>query len=380
MAFAITWLTIPSIVHISRVKGLYDNPNGRTSHFKPTPTLGGIAVFAGIILSTVFFAGTYFIFELKYIITGLIIVFFMGVKDDILIIDPLKKFAGQIFAIVLVAFFADIRITNLYGLFNIEQLPYIVSLLLTFFVYIVIINSFNLIDGIDGLAAGTGILTSSIFGIWFWLNGNIAYTIFSFSIAGSLLAFFYFNVFSKNNKLFLGDSGSLIIGLVMGVLTCRFLQPDLISNGMYIQSAPAVAIGILIVPLFDTFRVFILRIIQGKSPFTADKQHLHHRLLQLGNTHLQATLILISVNLIFVVLSYLLQGIGIVWLTSVIIGLASLMSYILTILVKKKTNEADFLYYFLEIRREINKKKRTIKISEKGVVLSPRQKVNSDLN
>jgi UDP-N-acetylmuramyl pentapeptide phosphotransferase/UDP-N-acetylglucosamine-1-phosphate transferase len=239
----------------------------------------------------------------------------MGVKDDILIIDPLKKFAGQIFAIVLVAFFADIRITNLYGLFNIEQLPYIVSLLLTFFVYIVIINSFNLIDGIDGLAAGTGILTSSIFGIWFWLNGNIAYTIFSFSITGSLLAFFYFNVFSKNNKLFLGDSGSLIIGLVIGVLTCRFLQPDSPGNGFgYIQSAPAVAIGILIVPLFDTFRVFILRIIQGKSPFVADKQHLHHCLLQLGNTHLQATLILLSVNLIFIVLSYLLQGIGIVWL------------------------------------------------------------------
>ena len=168
----------------------------------------------------------------------------------------------------------------------------------------------------------------------------------------------------------------------MGVLACRFLQLDLTSFGVgYIQSAPAVVFGILIVPLFDTFRVFILRIIQGKSPFVADKQHIHHRLLQLGNTHLQATLILISVNLIFVVLSYLLQGIGIIWLTSVIFGLASLMSYILSFLVKKRTNEADYQFYFLEIRREINKKKRTIiKIPGRDVVGKSRQKVNSDLN
>lgn len=359
MAFGITWYTIPSIVHTSRLKNLCANINGRTSHKNIIPNLGGISVFAGFVLSTVIFAGTYFKLELPYIISGLIIILFLGIKDDILIIDPLKKLAGQIIAAAIVAVLADIRINNFYGLFGIFQIPYIVSILLTIFVFLVIVNGFNLIDGIDGLATGTGILTSSVFGTWFWITGNIGYTVLSFSFAGSLLAFFHFNVFSKKNKIFLGDTGSMIMGFIMGVLVCRFLQLDLLASGVqYIQSAPAVVIGILIVPLFDTLRVFTLRIVQGKSPFVADNQHIHHRLLQLGITHLQATLILMSANLIFGALCYLLQGIGIIWLSSLILGVASLMSYILLIFVKKRTTKGIDPEYRVEgtWKRKINKK------------------------
>jgi UDP-N-acetylmuramyl pentapeptide phosphotransferase/UDP-N-acetylglucosamine-1-phosphate transferase len=230
MAFCLTWFIIPSVVNISRLKNLTDTPNGRTSHVIATPTLGGIAIFVALVLSIVIFDGSYFKFELKYIISGLIVVFFIGIKDDILVIDPYKKLAGQIFAIVLIAVFAGIRITSLYGLFHIGQLPYVASILLTVFVFIVIINGFNLIDGIDGLATGIGILTSSIFGIWFLINGHMACTILSFSFVGTLTAFFYFNVFSKTNKIFLGDTGSMIIGFVMGVLACRFLQLELVSQ------------------------------------------------------------------------------------------------------------------------------------------------------
>jgi UDP-N-acetylmuramyl pentapeptide phosphotransferase/UDP-N-acetylglucosamine-1-phosphate transferase len=357
MAFGITWFTVPSIVNIARLKGLCSIPNGRTSHISATPNLGGITVFIALVLSTVIFAGTYFKFELRYIISGLIIVFFIGIKDDILIIDPYKKLAGQILAVVLIAVFAGIRITNLFGLFHIGQLPYIVSILLTVFVFIVIINGFNLIDGIDGLASGIGILTSSVFGIWFWMTGNIAYTILSFSFVGTLTAFFYFNVFGKKNKIFLGDTGSMITGFIIGVLACRFLQLELVNEGVSkIPSAPTVVCGILIVPLFDSLRVFILRIKQGKSPFKADHQHIHHRLLQLGCTHLQATLILISVNLFFIVLSYLLRGIGIVWLMGVILGLASLMSYILVIHAKrirnKEINSVLSMYFTLKTSKD----------------------------
>jgi UDP-GlcNAc:undecaprenyl-phosphate/decaprenyl-phosphate GlcNAc-1-phosphate transferase len=360
MAFGITWYAVPSIVNVSRLKNLCATSNGRTSHKNIVPNLGGISVFAGFVISTIIFAGTYFKYEQQYIICGLIIVFFIGIKDDILIIDPLKKLVGQIIAAAIVAVLADIRINNFYGLFGIDQIPYIVSILVTIFVFLVIINGFNLIDGVDGLATGIGILTSSIFGTWFWITGNFGYTVLSFSFAGSLLAFFYFNVFSKKNKIFLGDTGSLVIGFILGVLTCRFLQLDLTSNGVeYIQSAPAVAIGILIVPLFDSLRVFMLRIVQGKSPFKADRQHLHHRLLQLGITHLQVTLILISANLIFVALCFLLQGIGIIWLTSLILGLASLMSYILLILAKKSTSYSIDSGYTVEgtWTRRIKKKR-----------------------
>jgi hypothetical protein len=129
----------------------------------------------------------------------------------------------------------------------------------------------------------------------------------------------------------------MVIGFIMGVLVCRFLQLELLAEGaIKIPAAPTVVCGVLIIPLFDSFRVFILRVVQGKSPFKADRQHLHHRLLQLGCTHLQATLILLSVNLFFIVLSYLLRGIGIIWLMGVILGLACTMSYILVINAKKK--------------------------------------------
>jgi UDP-GlcNAc:undecaprenyl-phosphate GlcNAc-1-phosphate transferase len=379
MAFGITWFTIPSIVIISRLKGLCITSNGRTSHTNATPTFGGIAVFAGLVISTVILTGPDFKFELKYIISGLIIVLFIGIKDDILIIDPLKKMTGQVLAAVLIIVFADIRITNLYGFFNIAQIPYSVSILLTIFVFLVIINGFNLIDGIDGLSSGIGILTSSFFGTWFWMTGNIAYAVFSFAFAGSLSAFFYFNVFGKENKLFLGDTGSLVTGLVMGVLACRFMQLELIADGAaYIQSAPAVVFGILIVPLFDTLRVFIMRISQSKSPFIADRQHIHHHLLQLGYTHLQATLILIFVNLFFIGLSFLLQGIGIFWLICTILVLASLMSYILMIFAKERTKEAiDTEYFVVKIWKRSNKKKRIIGIHQiRDITLHSANKVN----
>jgi UDP-N-acetylmuramyl pentapeptide phosphotransferase/UDP-N-acetylglucosamine-1-phosphate transferase len=386
MAFCLTWFIIPSVVKISRLKNLTDTPNGRTSHVKATPTLGGIAVFVALVLSTVIFAGTYFKFELKYIISGLIVVFFIGIKDDILIIDPLKKLAGQIFAVILIAVFAGIRITSLYGLFHIGQLPYVASILLTVFVFIVIINGFNLIDGIDGLASGIGILTSSVFGIWFWINGHMACTILSFSFVGTLAAFFYFNVYGKTNKIFLGDTGSMIIGFVMGVLACRFLQLELVSQGSAtIPSAPTVVCGILIVPLFDSLRVFILRIKQGKSPFKADRQHIHHRLLQLGCTHLQATLILIGVNIFFIVLSYSLRDIGIIWLMAVIVGLACIMSYILVTSAKARYKKAFDLgrafYASFELWNERNKVKGLRgEQREKIAVKNYTEKVNADLN
>jgi UDP-N-acetylmuramyl pentapeptide phosphotransferase/UDP-N-acetylglucosamine-1-phosphate transferase len=386
MAFCMTWFIIPSVVKISRLKNLTDTPNGRTSHVKATPTLGGIAVFVALVLSTVIFAGTYFKFELKYIISGLIVVFFIGIKDDILIIDPLKKLAGQIFAVILIAVFAGIRITSLYGLFHIGQLPYVASILLTVFVFIVIINGFNLIDGIDGLASGIGILTSSVFGIWFWINGHMACTILSFSFVGTLAAFFYFNVYGKTNKIFLGDTGSMIIGFVMGVLACRFLQLELVSQGSAtIPSAPTVVCGILIVPLFDSLRVFILRIKQGKSPFKADRQHIHHRLLQLGCTHLQATLILIGVNIFFIVLSYSLRDIGIIWLMAVIFGLACIMSYILVTSAKARYKKAFDLgrafYASFELWNERNKVKGLRgEQREKIAVKNYTEKVNADLN
>ena len=175
LSLGITWSAIPSIVTVAKLKGLYGKPNGRSSHTSSTPLLGGVAVFAGMILSTVVIAGIGFVHELKYIIAGLIILFFIGVKDDILIIDPKKKLLAEVMSSLIIIVLGDVRIGDFHGIASINEIHYVGSVLFTLFVFLLIINGFNLIDGIDGLASGVGIVTSLTLGGWFWLAGYIPY-------------------------------------------------------------------------------------------------------------------------------------------------------------------------------------------------------------
>jgi UDP-GlcNAc:undecaprenyl-phosphate/decaprenyl-phosphate GlcNAc-1-phosphate transferase len=375
VAFCLTGYIIPSIVNISRAKKLCYCPNSRTSHYIDTPTFGGIAVFIGFVLSMVLVSGNNSIFEQRYIFAALIIVFFIGIKDDILVIDPLKKLAGQIIAASILVLFADIRISNLYGLFHVGQLPYIASLLVTVFVFIVIINGFNLIDGIDGLASGAGMVSSLVFAIWFWKTGDIPYAIFCFSFIGSLAAFFVYNVFGKKNKIFLGDTGSMLIGFILSILTCHFLQEELASPGnIEFPAAPALVIGILIIPLFDSLRVFILRVSDGKSPFKADRQHLHHRLLQLGYSHLKATLVLLSINILFMISCFELQGIGIIKLTFLMAVIATILSNILVYYARKRSKQLTELELHLAdyLKKMYRNKDGMIRKTDRIIVARPR--------
>jgi UDP-N-acetylmuramyl pentapeptide phosphotransferase/UDP-N-acetylglucosamine-1-phosphate transferase len=336
-AFFITYIVIPSIVKVSNLKGLFDRPNDRTSHTGNIPTLGGVAVFIGWILTFTIFSGSGIDHELKYIIGAMLILFFIGIKDDVLMIDPKKKLISQILAAGIVGMLGDIRITCFHNFLGICDIPYFVSILVTIFVAVVIINGFNLIDGIDGLASGVGIIASAFFGTWFFINHYTSYSIMSFALTGSLLSFFFFNVYGKENKIFLGDTGSLIIGLAITVFTIRFLEYDLnVSAKTKIDSGPAVAIGVLIVPLFDTLRVFFIRIMQRGSPFKADRQHIHHQLLDLTNSHIQSTIIILVANLFIIALCLLLQSIGIGLLLLVVVVAASILSYIPNYLVSRR--------------------------------------------
>lgn len=351
-ALVITLISIPPIVSMAQLKGFYAMPNGRTSHKNATPYLGGVAVFNGLILSVVLIGGIGFGLDLTYLIAGLIIMLFVGLKDDILSINPTKKLLGQLIACGIVVILGDMRIDHFHGILGITMIPYVASVAFTLFVFIVIINGLNLIDGIDGLASGIGILITSSLGIWFWMADVIPYSILSFSLAGSLAAFFYFNVFSRKNKIFLGDAGSLIVGLVIAVLTIQFLEHQTYAvKGAVIHSAPAVAFGILIVPLFDTLRVFSLRISQGRSPFSADRQHIHHVLLDLGHSHFKSTLIILFANVIFIFVSIGLQRIGFYYLMSLLLILATSMSYFTVLLLRRK-REKEF-YKSQKFSREV---------------------------
>lgn len=293
VAAIVSVAAIPVIIKISRLKNLMAEPGERSSHIKKTPTLGGVAIFASTLIS-------YFLWsnpdEGEFVhlsISAMVILFFLGVKDDILVLSPKKKMYVQIAASALVVVFGDVRLENLFGIFGIDEVPYILSLPLTVFVFIALINAINLIDGIDGLAGGIGMICGGLFGLWFYLNGYFAMACLASSMAGSLLGFLRFN-YSKTSKIFMGDTGSLIVGFLLTMFAIKFVQLNIAyrfdPNALF--SAPILAIVVLIVPIFDTLRVFIVRLKDKKSPFVGDRNHLHHILIDSGMTHLQASVVL----------------------------------------------------------------------------------------
>jgi UDP-GlcNAc:undecaprenyl-phosphate/decaprenyl-phosphate GlcNAc-1-phosphate transferase len=241
--------------------------------------------------------------------------FFVGLKDDILNISAYKKIAAQIITAIILIFLAKIRFTNLHGFLGIDAIGVIPGILLTAFMMIVLINAYNLIDGIDGLAAGLSIFAATIFGVWFFISGHFEYAVLSFSLVGALIGFFRYNVYGEKNKIFMGDTGSLILGTVLSIIVIKFNELNVDQTAPFaIASAPAVSFAILIYPLVDTFRVFTIRILHKRSPFSADKNHIHHRLLALGFSHKQAIYTIITFNIAFVVPVFLLQNMGIAWL------------------------------------------------------------------
>jgi UDP-N-acetylmuramyl pentapeptide phosphotransferase/UDP-N-acetylglucosamine-1-phosphate transferase len=336
IAFAFTGFSIPQIVRVALAKNLLDTPNSRKATQQVVPTLGGIAIFIGLTLGVTLGGDGFPFFNLKFIFASLLVTFFAGVKDDLVGISPYSKLLALTFSLVIITFFAKLRITHLYGLFGIDQISLIPSIILTFFLGIVIINSLNLSDGIDGLAAAITVEISTILGIWFALIGLPEYALLAFSLAGSCLAFFMFNVFGHRNKIFMGDTGSLILGTLLFVLAVKFNEFNATYTGTYaIKSAPAVLFGFMAYPLFDVLRIFILRVfILKRSPFIPDKNHIHHRLLAFGLTHLQATIIIFFTNAFFIIASlFLQQFLEIHTICIIIFGFCLLLSILLELIL-----------------------------------------------
>lgn len=321
VTFLLCFKIIPTVIRIARLKNLVDEPNSRTSHKKAVPTLGGVGIYLSFSITTLLLSSYYYIPEFNYLLLGMMVLFFLGIKDDIVVLSANKKLIGEIAVAVMLAYLGDLRLTSLQGVFGIYEIPYGASVLLSSFIYIALINAINLIDGIDGLASGVGILTLSFLGVNFYLMGHLGWSMLCFAMVGSLFAFFLYNVFGYRNKIFMGDTGSLILGLFLTATTIKFIEMNAtFANHLTITFAPAVAIALLILPIFDTIRVFSVRIANGRSPFSPDKNHLHHLLLYLGFKHKVASYILISTNALFILSAYLLGGYNV----NVIIALLSL--------------------------------------------------------
>lgn len=300
IGFVIVTYAIPRIIYISHQKKLFDVPNERSAAKMITPNLGGIAIFAGFYCSMMVTLNQFDIHSITSLMLTSLIMFLLGLKDDMIGLSPRKKLFFQVLAAMYLIFMGGVRITNLHGILGLHEIDVISSSLLSLLAIVGIVNAYNLIDGIDGLAGGIGILLSIVFGSLFTVAGEIVFAIVAFSLTGSLVAFFFFNVFGRSNKIFMGDTGSLVLGIIFAFLTIKYL--GLSQNPHYMLGVPAVALAIMIVPIVDTIRVMSIRISQKRSPFSPDMNHIHHQLLRLtGGNHLHASLIIIVTNLSFIV-------------------------------------------------------------------------------
>lgn len=326
-SFFVVLLATPSLIKVAKMKHLVDEPSEERKHHKSSkPTIGGIIIFAASIFSYALWFPwdnmSYFgspaefkesVMEFKFFIAASILIFFIGVKDDIIGVAPVKKLVSHIIVGFILVLMADIRITGFHGLFGLGEIPYYASVSLSVFTYIVIVNAFNLIDGSDGLAAGVGFITSIFFGVWFYATAQLPLSLLSFILAGSLGAFLVFNF--NPAKIFMGDSGSLFIGALTFVLAVKCVETNLEILPTMIPglSAPVYTMAVLAYPLIDTLRVFTIRLSKGLSPFAPDRNHIHHKLIDKGYSHAQTALILYSICFIVPLIAIAIKSLEPTW-------------------------------------------------------------------
>ena len=314
-------ITFPAIKHVAEAKNLMDVPEERSAHLVRVPNLGGVGIYLGVVMGITLIGAVLDTKSLFLILGGITILFFLGLKDDILILSPRKKFIGQMMAALLLIVFTDTRISGLHGLFGITIMPYIVSVVFTLFVYVLVINAFNLIDGIDGLAGSLALMCAAAFA-WLFANFNdVSMVVLGGAVCGAIIPFLFLN-FSRRKKMFLGDTGSMILGFILAVMAVRFINASESGAGtLFSNSSPILVLAILFFPLLDTMRIFIIRIfIHKKSPFIADKNHIHHRFLELGFSHKSTTTIIVTLNTLLVVAAWFARGLDIHWQLAILIG------------------------------------------------------------
>lgn len=305
--------------------------------------MGGIAIFLGFTISALIWMEIPQWKETRYFLIALFIVFFIGVRDDLVPLRPFMKLLGQVMAaVVLIALF-DLRLKSFYGLLGIYDIPLVVSYAISLFTIIVITNSFNLIDGLDGLAGTIASISLLAFGISFFLAGDTVFALLSFSMLGAVIAFLFFNW--DPSEVFMGDTGALVIGMTLAILSIHFidLQYNLPASNPYkFNAAISGAVCFIIIPLADTLRIFILRIIRKQSPFTPDKSHIHHNIMRLGFSHGRSTLILGLVQAGFVALAVLGRNIADDYLLFGLFILCTALNFVLDRAIGNKVPKENY--------------------------------------
>jgi len=340
-SFVITYLAIPSIISVAKTRKLFDQPNNRSAHSTPTPSLGGIGIFGGVICGIILWTPTAYFGQLQYTLAAIILLFLVGTRDDLVPIPPMKKLGVQVLAALILIYKAKVMVTDWWGIMGIHELSAPVAVGFSLVAIVGIINAYNLIDGINGLAGSIGLIASLFFGSWFFITGYIEWATVAIAMVGALTAFLKFNFTPA--KIFMGDTGSLLIGLTCTVMSFEFitLSKSLPANHtLYFHCTPVIALSVMILPIYDTLRVFLRRMMHGHSPFHADKSHIHHLILGKGYSHMEATGILCLVSVILIALSVTLDSVGINRLLLVLVTTTILLNYSLVHFLPVRKPEA----------------------------------------
>jgi UDP-GlcNAc:undecaprenyl-phosphate GlcNAc-1-phosphate transferase len=305
-AFVVAMVVMPILIKLINKFNLYDVPDLRKEHTAPIPTMGGIAVCIGMGVACLLwfpFSGN---FQTITFFLCVAILFALGILDDLKDMSARYKFVIQLAAASMIAF-SGIRITNFNGILGLNEIPLTAQYTLTVLAITGITNAFNLIDGIDGLAGGLGFMSLVILGLFLQLSGEPTLALVAFALAGGLLGFLYYNF--NPARIFMGDTGSLVLGFVISVLCVRLMQTNVDKHSVFLPHTPVFALGIVLIPVFDTLRVFGLRIWAGKSPFHPDRTHIHHLLTNNGWSHGFAAKLICGAHAGLLVLAYFLKNV-----------------------------------------------------------------------
>jgi UDP-GlcNAc:undecaprenyl-phosphate/decaprenyl-phosphate GlcNAc-1-phosphate transferase len=336
-SFAICFLILPVVIKYSLKKNIVDTPDPRKVHEKITPSMGGIAIFFGFLFASLIWIDVELWKEVRIILISLMMIFFIGVRDDLVPLTPFTKIMGQAIAAFILIIIFDLRLKSFYGLAGVESIPLWFSYGITLFTIIVITNSFNLIDGLDGLAGTVGSIAMAALGTWFYLAGDVVFAILSFSMLGALVAFLVFNW--EPSKVFMGDTGAMVVGMMLAITSIHFIEYNFnlpASSPFRFNGSVAPALCILIIPLADTLRIFIIRLARKQSPFLADKSHIHHTLIRLGFSHQTTSIILAITQLVFISLAVVFRKTNDNYLIAGLVLLALTLSILLDRLIVRR--------------------------------------------
>lgn len=341
---------MPSIIYTALRHQLFDTSDAhRKDHSNQVSRLGGIAIFFSFTITTLLFAAMVNYKEANFLITSCIILFALGLKDDMYGVSPKSKFLLQLTVAVILVVAGGFKLTSLYGVFFIWETNPVGGAIFSIIVIIFVNNAFNLIDGVDGLAGTLGALATLSFGVFFAVANEYPFAFIAFAMFGAIAGFLKFNYAPA--KIFMGDAGSLVIGLVAVVLAIKFIELNKVGtvNDPAFYSAPSIAVAVLIVPIFDSLRIFFIRILHRQSPFKGDRNHVHHRLQRLGFNATQVVLTLSAFTVGITLLAVGLQNIGNFMLISLLITTCVALNALITFAIGRKLDPS---YRLLDVIRK----------------------------